>query len=76
LFVMNSPFMQERAANLVKRVSSVSDLSEKIRAMYHYSVNREPTPQELDTALTYLNNGTPAQFAQALLASNEVIFWP
>ena len=40
------------------------------------AVDRDPTPKELDTALTYLDKGTLAQFAQALLASNEVIFWP
>jgi hypothetical protein len=39
-------------------------------------VDRDPTPKELDTALTYLDKGTLVQFAQALLASNEVIFWP
>ena len=76
LFVMNSPFMQERAAGLVKRVSTASDISRKIRDMYRDAVNRDPTAKELDTALTYLNNGTLVQFAQALLASNEVIFWP
>jgi hypothetical protein len=76
LFVMNSPFMQERAAHLVARVSAASDLSGKIRDMYRDAVNRDPTPKELDTALTYLEKGTLAQFAQALLASNEVIFWP
>ena len=76
LFVMNSPFMQERAANLVKRVSAASDSTGKIRDMYRDAVNRDPTPKELDTALTYLERGTLAQFAQALLASNEVIFSP
>jgi hypothetical protein len=76
LFVMNSPFMQERAANLVKRVSAASDTPGKIRGMYRGAVRRDPTPQELDLALTYLEKGTLAQFAQALLASNEVIFWP
>jgi hypothetical protein len=76
LFVMNSPFLQERAAHLVARVSAATDTAEKIRAMYRDAVNRDPTPKELDTALTYLDKGTLAQFAQALLASNEVIFWP
>jgi hypothetical protein len=76
LFVMNSPFMQERAAHLVARVNGASDAREKIREMYRDAVDRDPTPKELDTALTYLEKGTPAQFAQALLASNEVIFWP
>jgi hypothetical protein len=76
LFVMNSPFMQERAADLVKRVSSQTDVKSKIRDMYRTAVDRDPTPKELDSALTYLDKGTLAQFAQALLASNEVIFWP
>jgi hypothetical protein len=44
--------------------------------MYRDTVHRDPTPKELDAALTYLDKGTLAQFAQALLASNEVIFWP
>ena len=44
--------------------------------MYRDALDRDPTPKELDLALTYLNKGTLAQFAQALLASNEVIFWP
>lgn len=76
LFVMNSPFLQERAAHLVARVSAAPELPEKIREMYRFAVNRDPTPKEMDTALSYLDKGTPAQFAQALLASNEVIFWP
>jgi hypothetical protein len=76
LFVMNSPFMQERAADLVKRMDSDPDSSAKIRDMYRDTVNRNPTPKEVDTALSYLEKGTLTQFAQALLASNEVIFWP
>jgi hypothetical protein len=76
LFVMNSPFMQERATDLVKRVEAEVDYPEKIRGMYRDALNRNPTPKELDTALSYLDKGTLTQFAQALLASNEVIFWP
>jgi hypothetical protein len=76
LFVMNSPFMQERAAHLAARVSGAADVPAKVRDLYRDAVDRDPTPKELDTALTYLDKGTLAQFAQALLASNEVIFWP
>ena len=42
----------------------------------HQALNREPSPKELDLALSYLEKGTLAQYAQALLATNEVIFWP
>jgi hypothetical protein len=76
LFVLNSPFMQERAMDLVKRVDSQSDASSKIRDMYRDALHRNPTPNEIDRALSYLDKGTLTQFAQALLASNEVIFWP
>jgi hypothetical protein len=76
LFVMNSPFMQERAAHLAARVNAAADLPAKVRQMYRDAVDRDPNPEELDTALSYLNKATLTQFAQALLASNEVIFWP
>jgi hypothetical protein len=76
LFVMNSPFMGERAVNLAKRVSTATEPVEQIRGMYRAALDRDPDPEELDAALTYLGKGTLAQFAQALLSSNEVIFWP
>jgi hypothetical protein len=76
LFVMNSPFMQQRAADLVKRVESEPDVAFKIRDMYRDALNRDPTPGELDLAYSYLNKATLAEYAQALLATNEVIFWP
>lgn len=76
LFVMNSPFMQERAADLVKRVDTETDVPSKLRGLYRDALNRNPSPNELDMALSYLDKGTLTQFAQALLASNEVIFWP
>jgi hypothetical protein len=76
LFVMNSPFIEERAVNLAKHAESAPDLQSKVREMYRDALSRNPTPQEMDNALSYLNKATPVQFAQALLASNEVIFWP
>ena len=76
LFVMNSPFMQERAADLVKRVDSEADTAAKIRSMYRDALGRDPSPKELDLAYTYLNKASMAEYAQALLATNEVIFWP
>ena len=76
LFVINSPFMQERAVSLLKQTDVIPEVPAKIRTLYRNSLNRNPTPKELDAALTYLDKGTLVQFAQALLASNEVIFWP
>ena len=43
LFVMNSPFMQERAAHLVKRVNARSrTYAAKIRGMYRDAVRPRP----------------------------------
>jgi len=80
LFVMNSPFIQERAQDLVKAVEKDADNNSKIRDMYHRVLDRDPTPKELDLAMSYIGAGdsskTFPQYAQALLATNEVIFWP
>jgi hypothetical protein len=76
LFAMNSPFMQQRAQDLVKTVETDTDLTAKVRDMYRHVFDRDPSPKELDFALSYLDKGTLPQYAQALLATNEVIFWP
>jgi hypothetical protein len=77
LFVMNSPFIKERADDLVNVVAKDADDKAKIRDMYRRVLDREPSPKELDLALSYVGGGANlAQYAQALLATNEVIFWP
>ena len=76
LFVMNSSFMKDRATDLVKLVDPAPDNAAKIRDMYHRALDREPTAKELDLALSYLSKGSLTEYAQALLATNEVIFWP
>jgi hypothetical protein len=47
-----------------------------VRAMYRRVLARDPNPRELDLAMSYLASATLQQYAQALLSSNEVIFWP
>jgi len=37
---------------------------------------RDPSPKELDLALSYLSQGTLEQYSHILLSTNEVIFWP
>jgi hypothetical protein len=76
LFVMNSPFVQQRAADLVKCVEADPDIAAKVRDMYHRIFDRDPSPKELDFALSYLTKSSMQEYAQALLATNEVIFWP
>ena len=76
LFVMNSSFVKDRATELVKLVDSETENSAKVRALYRRTLERDPSPKEVDLALSYLQKGTLADYAQALLATNEVIFWP
>jgi hypothetical protein len=76
LFVMNSDFVQSQAAALAKRVADQPDATAKVRGLYRRVLARDPSAKELDLALTYLNASTLEQYAQALLSSNEVIFWP
>jgi hypothetical protein len=80
LFVMNSAFMQGQAEALARRVEAEGDVPAKIRAMYRLVLARDPSARELDLAASYLIGGSLAgtmqQYAQALLSSNEVIFWP
>jgi len=76
LFVMNSAFIETQAAALAKRVAGEAEATAKVRGLYRRVLARDPSAKELDLAMSYLIGGTLPQFAQALLSSNEVIFWP
>jgi hypothetical protein len=76
LFVLNGEFVQDRAAALALSVAREPDAAAKVRGMYRQLLARDPADRELKLAAEYLKSATPAQFAQALLATNEVIFWP
>ncbi|HLK68023.1 MAG TPA: PSD1 and planctomycete cytochrome C domain-containing protein [Bryobacteraceae bacterium] len=80
LFVMNSPFIQAQAEALVKLVRSEPGVAftpeATVRALYRRVLARDPSAKEIDLAISYLNGSTLPQYAQALLSSNEVIFWP
>jgi cytochrome c553 len=76
LFVLNSTFVQDAAKALTKAVSEVSTDDGKMRELYRRVLSREPTPKELDIALSFLSKGTVDQYAQVLLSTNEEILWP
>ncbi len=76
LFVMNSEFVQERAVALAKSAEGESDINAKVREMYRRLLGRDPDESEVRLAEGFLEKSTLAQYAQALLATNEVIFWP
>jgi Protein of unknown function (DUF1553)/Protein of unknown function (DUF1549)/Planctomycete cytochrome C len=76
LFVMNSSFMHEAAAELATAVSSEPDDRARLQSLFRKILGREATPHELELALGFLNGGTVEQYAQVLLSTNEEIFWP
>jgi mono/diheme cytochrome c family protein len=45
-------------------------------AKYRRVFGRDPSPDELRLGEQFLQTATPTQFAQALFATNEMIFWP
>ena len=52
------------------------DRDAKVRGLYRRLLGRDPGETELRLADEFLKTATLAQYAQALLATNEVIFWP
>jgi hypothetical protein len=76
LFVMNSAFIQEQAASLAKNVEAEPDVAAKVRSMYRHALARNPSDEEMRLAAEYLSTGSLADYAQALLETNEEIFWP
>ncbi len=75
LFVLNSSFVQEQAQTLAESVKGQADGAPRVRALYRKILRRDPDPEEIDLGLSYLNRSSMARYAQALLATDEFIFW-
>jgi len=76
LFVMNSAFVQEQARALAEQVANEAGPEAKIQALYRKVFARVATPNEVALGVKYLAGADTARYAQALLSTNEVIFWP
>ncbi|MDB5294191.1 MAG: Planctomycete cytochrome, partial [Phycisphaerales bacterium] len=83
LFVMNSPFVRGQADALLRFAAAAPDGganvddAAKVAAMYRRALARDPADAEARRAAAFLaGGGTLAQFAHALLTTNEVMFWP
>ncbi|MFM8580506.1 MAG: DUF1553 domain-containing protein, partial [Planctomycetaceae bacterium] len=85
LFLLNSPFMADRARVLARRMAEVSaEPAAQISAGYRWLYGREPSPEERELGVEFLRNsaGAPAageltlaeQYAQMLLSANELAF--
>jgi hypothetical protein len=61
---------------LAKSVEAETTPAAKVRSLFRKVLSRDPNARELDLAVSYLNTGTVAQYAQVLCSTNEEIFWP
>jgi hypothetical protein len=80
LFFLNSPFLRAQAegVNRQPEIAELLDANARIAALYRRILVRHPDATELSLSQTYLG-ATPteaqwAQFAQALLLSNEFFY--
>lgn len=81
LFMLNNPFMIERAKAFSKRIVASADKDEaRIQIAYRILFSRQPDRDEVAVALAYLNRPSSGaisrwdQYAQMLLASNEMLY--
>ena len=81
LFMLNSPFMLERAKAFAQRITASADKDEaRIRNAYRLLFARAPEQDEVTVALAYLSKPSSGdisrwdQYAQMLLASNEMLY--
>ena len=72
LFLMNSPFMEQRAGALAKRLAGTEE--EKVKQVYNILYCRKPDPMELKLGLQFLSQADWLQYARVLLGSNEFLF--
>ncbi|MHC4878954.1 MAG: PSD1 and planctomycete cytochrome C domain-containing protein [Planctomycetota bacterium] len=80
MFVLNSPFMVRQAKALSQRVqSSGENVDDQVLAAWRIVFSRDPDEQESALATAYLGKADDSrderwnQFAQILLASNELL---
>jgi len=72
LFLMNSPFVEQRARALASRLTGTDE--EKVKQAYRILFSRDPDATELKLALQFLGQGEWVQYARVLLGSNEFLF--
>lgn len=76
LFVMNSAFVQEQAKALAEQVENEAAAEAKVQQLYRRVFSRNATAGEVRLGVEYLGSADKARYAQVLLSTNGVIFWP
>ena len=82
LFLLNSPFMLQRAKSLAARLTSVpgESVSERIDKAYRLLYSRKASELEIRWAADFLEKPETGElsrwerYAQALLAANEMMY--
>ncbi len=81
LFFLNSPFILEQSAAFASRLERErpGQREEQVRLAYRLLFSREPSREERRLATSFLSrhhgeSGRLAQYAQALLVSNEMLY--
>ena len=78
LFMMNSPFMNERARTLGDHLNGLKEpISERIKIAYQQLYSRFPDPAEIELGKQWIGDNLSAkswhQYAQVLLSAHELI---
>tara|TARA_B100001057_G_scaffold329842_1_gene330230 strand:+ start:149 stop:2494 length:2346 start_codon:yes stop_codon:yes gene_type:complete len=78
LFMMNSPFMNERARTLGDHLNGLKEpISERIKRAYQQLYSRFPDPAEIELGKQWIGDNLSAkswhQYAQVLLSAHELI---
>ncbi|HCQ81173.1 MAG TPA: hypothetical protein DIV46_14485, partial [Verrucomicrobiales bacterium] len=78
LFMMNSPFMNERARTLGDHLNGFKEpISERIKIAYQQLYSRFPDPAEIELGKQWLGDNLSSkswhQYAQVLLSAHELI---
>jgi hypothetical protein len=71
---MNGAFIKTQATALAKAVETEPDVNARLRVLYRKILARDPSPKEIDIALTYLAQSDLTNLAHVLLSTNEVLF--
>jgi len=79
LYTLNSPFIQQQATALAKRLEQEATTTEaRVQRAYRLLYGRDATVTQVKLALEFLGNKPDAaawqQYAQVLLGSNEFLF--
>jgi Protein of unknown function (DUF1553) len=76
LFFMNGDLVAQESASLAKRLSAEAGDRARIRQAYRLVFEREPSGEEMNLGLEFLQQSHEAwpRYAQVLLSSNELSF--